>query len=374
MLESSQSPLPVDHASVDRLLADRLSADRDRPVGIAVLGLGRWGIHWLRNFLAAPKARVVSVADAWPASLEKVAALMPAEMPFLTTDWQAAIAQPGVEAVVIVTPAVTHFELITTALELGLHVLVEKPITVNSQEAIAASELADRQNKILMVDHTYLFNPAIQRGRSAIAAGICGEWRYAYGTRSHLGPVRQDVDVMWDLAIHDVVILNHWLGQLPVKVQAKATSWLQDSGLADTVWGTLTYPNGFEATMHWSWLNNDKQRRVGVVGQQGTLIFDELAAEPLVCHQGQFAIQPQGFVPIEQNRQVLTYPVEEPLANACQHFLDCIRQQQPSNIANGWHGVELVQILESLAASMAQNGEPITIEYCRQPLSVMVKS
>jgi predicted dehydrogenase len=338
------------------------------PVGIAVLGLGRWGSHWLRNFADHPAARVVAIADPSAEHLDRADSTFPDYRGYRTTDWQAAIAQPGVAAVVIVTPAITHFELITTALELGLHVLVEKPITVNTTEARIACELADRQELILMVDHTYLFNPAIQRGRLAVQAGNLGELRYAYGTRSHLGPVRQDVDVMWDLAIHDLVILNHWLGESPIAVQAKGQGWLQpDRDLADTVWAELTYPSGFQATMHWAWANPDKQRRLGLVGSQGTLIFDELAAAPLQLQQGTFGDQ---FVPINQHQELLVFPPAEPLANACNHFLDCVQRHQPSTICNGWQGLELVQTLEGIAQSIAQNGASIALEYGRSPVLV----
>jgi predicted dehydrogenase len=336
------------------------------PVGIAILGLGRWGSHWLRNFATHPAARVVAIADPQAENLARAQQSLPGYAGHCSTDWQVAIAQPGVEAVVVVTPAITHFELITTALELGLHVLVEKPITVTMTEARIACELADRQQLVLMVDHTYLFNPAIQRGRSAVQAGNLGDLRYAYGTRSHLGPVRQDVDVMWDLAIHDLVILNHWLGQAPVSVRAKGQGWLQ-SGLADTVWAELSYPSGLQATMHWSWTNPDKQRRLGLVGSQGTLIFDELAAAPLQLQQGTFGDR---FAPINQHQELLVFPPAEPLANACNHFLDCVQRQQPSPICNGWQGMELVQMLEGLAQSIGQNGAPIALEYGRSPVMV----
>jgi predicted dehydrogenase len=333
------------------------------PVGIAVLGLGRWGSHWLRNFAAHPAARVVAIADPQPENLDRAQAMLPGYAGHIGLDWQVAIAQPGVDAVVVVTPAITHFELITTALELGLHVLVEKPITVNTTEARIACELADRQQLVLMVDHTYRFNPAVQRGQAAVRRGTLGDLRYAYGTRSHLGPVRQDVDVMWDLAIHDLVILNYWLGQAPIAVRAKGQSWLQ-SGLADTVWAELTYPHGFKATMHWSWTNPDKQRRLGLVGSQGTLIFDELAASPLQLQQGTFGDR---FVPINQQQELLVFPPAEPLAN---HFLECVQRQQPSTICNGWQGMELVQMLEGLARSIDQNGAPIALEYGRSPVLV----
>ncbi|MBE9029611.1 Gfo/Idh/MocA family oxidoreductase [filamentous cyanobacterium LEGE 11480] len=343
--------------------------EQPEPVGIAVLGLGRWGVHWLRNFAANPAAQIVAMADPSAENLAKARQLLPDYSGYCTTDWQSAIAQPGVRAVVVVTPAITHFELITTALELGLHVLVEKPITVTMAEAQLACELAERQQCVLMVDHTYLFNPVIQRGQAAVPA--LGDLRYAYATRSHLGPVRQDVDVMWDLAIHDLVILNYWLGQAPILVQAKGQGWLQpDRALADTVWAELTYPTGLQATMHWSWSNPDKQRRLGLVGSQGTLIFDELATDNLVLQRGELATSDDQFIPLNQHRQTLETVNQEPLANVCNHFLECVQQNQPSSISAGWQGLELVQMLEGISQSIAHNGAAIALEYGRSPVMI----
>ncbi len=354
-------------------------------IGVAILGLGRWGVHWLRNFIANPHARVVAVADPMPANLQKVADLTIAENIYATTDWQAAIAQPGVTAIVVVTPATTHFELISTALELGLHVLAEKPLTLCPKEAIALAELADRVQKILVVDHTYQFNPAVQAGYDRVQSADLGTLRYAYGTRSHLGPVRQDVDVMWDLAIHDLVILNHWLGCNPTSVRARGMSWLQN-GLADTVWATLHYDrqggppspceglvaspithSEFEATLHWSWLNQDKQRRIGLVGSQGTLIFDELADQPLTLQQGRFDRQGSLFIPQNQTQQNLPFAAAEPLAAVCQHFLTCIAENRQSIMASGWQGAGMVEVLHALATSIRYDGATIPVESARRP-------
>ncbi|MFM2430345.1 MAG: hypothetical protein RLZZ511_1558 [Cyanobacteriota bacterium] len=334
------------------------------PLGVAILGLGRWGVHWLRNFWEHAGARVVAIADPLTENLTRAQTLLPDNHGvYVTTDWQAAIAQPGVAAVVVVTPAVTHFEVVTTALELGLHVLVEKPLTVTTVEAQLVCEVADRQQRVLMVDHTYLFNAAIQQGQRLVQSGQLGDLRYAYATRTHLGPVRQDVDVMWDLAIHDLVILNHWVGSSPVQVAAKGQGWLQpDRGLADTVWAEITYANGFEATMHWAWANADKQRRLGIVGCEGTLIFDELAVSPLQLYQGAMMPVDQRFNPVDQAFRAINVIPVEPLAQACDHFLDCVRWQQPSSIASGWQGLDLVQTLEALARSMQQNGLPVAIQ------------
>jgi predicted dehydrogenase len=344
-----------------------MTATTGAPVGVAILGLGRWGGHWLRNFWEHAGARVMAIADPLPENLHRAEASLPsAHGVYVTTDWQAAIAQPGVSAVVVVTPAVTHFEVVTTALELGLHVLVEKPLTVTTAEAQLVCEVADRQQRILMVDHTYRFNAAVQQGQRLVQSGQLGDLRYAYATRTHLGPVRQDVDVMWDLAIHDLVILNHWVGSSPIQVAAKGQGWLQpDRGLADTVWAEITYANGFEATMHWAWANCDKQRRLGIVGSEGTLIFDELAVSPLQLYQGTMLSVDQRFNPTDQACRAIEVTPMEPLAQACDHFLDCVRWQQPSPIANGWQGLELVQTLEALARSIQRGGLPIEIPAIR---------
>jgi predicted dehydrogenase len=169
-------------------------------------------------------------------------------------------------------------------------VLAEKPLTLKLSESQALCDLAQQQQRQLVIDHTYLFHPVVETGQQVIAKGKLGDLRYGYAARTHLEPVRPDVDALWDLAIHDIAIFNTWLGQTPIQVQATGTVWLQpdrefetdriqdltpisNSGLSDIVMATLTYPNGFRAFLHLCWLNPDKQRRLGVVGSEGTLIF-----------------------------------------------------------------------------------------------------
>ena len=276
-------------------------------IKIAVIGVGRWGVHLLRNFLAHPQVSVVAVVDPHP---ERLAAVKQQfnldENILLTTQWQDLQQVPGLTAVAIATPASTHYALIKDALKQGYHVLAEKPLTLDPVECRELCQLAEQQHLILMVDHTYLFHPAVEQGQAVVQAGKLGDLRYGYATRTHLGPVRQDVDALWDLAIHDIAIFNNWLGQVPVKVQATGTVWLQrrirqeatcylpsspsSQGLADLVWVTLTYPDGFQAYIHLCWLNPDKQRRLGVVGSLGSLIFDEMSpSSPLTLLHGEFA-------------------------------------------------------------------------------------
>lgn len=343
-------------------------------IQIAILGAGRWGTHLVRNFLEHPQAEVVAIVDPNPerlAALQQRHALDPG---IFSTDWAAVLERPEVEAVAIATPAVTHYPLIETALKSGCHVLAEKPLTLDPQEARQLCQLAEQQQRHLLVDHTYLFHPAVARGREVVQSGDLGELRYGYAARTHLGPVRQDVDALWDLAIHDIVIFNHWLQAEPIRVEATGQVWLQQhplplnpQGLVDLVWVKLTYPSGFQAAIHLCWLNPDKQRRLCVAGSQGTLIFDELRAEaPLSIQYGQFDPQPLAegqsrFVPMAERREVLTLEAGEPLRRVCDRFLHCITTQTAPSLSSGWVGAKLVNILAALTQSLNQ-GKPIDIQ------------
>ncbi|WP_416667035.1 Gfo/Idh/MocA family protein [Egbenema bharatensis] len=405
----------MDKSAIASLPLPTLHSPLPTPLKLALFGVGRWGSHLLRNFLALPEAQVVAIVDPCLERLEQLSNrfdLTPDIL--LSTDWNIALSLADVEAVVIATPAVTHYGLIRSALERGCHVLAEKPITLDGKEAIELCQLAAQQQRQLIVDHTYLFHPAVQRGREVIQQGQIGSPRYGYAARTHLGPVRQDVDALWDLAIHDIAIFNSWLNQTPIAVQAQGTNWLHnfsansyscagDSRIAptmpscadnsriaptmpscagdsritptipdsrlptphsDLVWLTLTYPNGFQAVIHLCWSNPDKQRRLSVVGSQGTLVFDELAAAPLSLIQGRLDRQTHPdssqplFVPVDQQTEALLFEPLEPLQQVCSHFLTCIQQNQPSSISSGWLGAELVQILAALTRSL-QTGEVV---------------
>ncbi len=342
-----------------------------RTIAIALLGCGRWGTHLLRNFLELPQANVVAVVDPFEERLGQLAQEFCLDSQvLLTTDWLKAMQLKGVEAVAIATPAATHYPLIKAALQQGLHVLAEKPLTLNPTEAIELCQLAREQQRQLVIDHTYLFHPAVQRGREAIGQQLLGDLRYGYADRTHLGPIRQDVDALWDLAIHDIAIFNCWLNETPVQVQAQGKVWLQPkaepqflNGLADLVWVQLTYPSGFQAFIHLCWSNPHKQRRLCLVGDRGTLVFDELLpGASLTFQQGQLEPVGQQFFPANQQQQILELAQTEPLQEVCQHFLDCVQQNKPSDISSGWLGAELVEILSALTRSLNQGGQEVEVK------------
>jgi len=366
-------------------------------IKIAVVGVGRWGVHLLRNFLEHPRAKVVAVVDPNPERLAEVKQQYKLDHSvLLTTEWQTIKQVAEMEAVVIATPAITHYSLIVDALSWGYHVLAEKPLTLNPVECREICQLAEKQQRQLMVDHTYLFHPAVERGHAVVQEGKLGDLRYGYATRTHLGPVRQDVDALWDLAIHDIAIFNFWLGQIPLIVQAVGTVWLQGgvgeqgewgsggageqgsgrereelisspsphlkstSALSDLVWVTLTYPDGFQAYIHLCWLNADKQRRLGVVGSLGSLIFDEMSQlSPLTLLQGEFEHRGNQFIPVNQRQQVLEIETDEPLRRMCDRFINCVLMNTSSVVSSGWVGTELVQILAALTESLNQGGKPV---------------
>ncbi|MCP6759183.1 MAG: Gfo/Idh/MocA family oxidoreductase [Fischerella sp. CENA71] len=402
-------------------------------IKIAVVGVGRWGVHLLRNFLEHPQVIVAAVVDPNPECLAKIKRQYFSNNTtnnhvFFTTEWSEIKQIIDLDAVVIATPASTHYSLITDALNWGYHVLAEKPLTLDPTECHKLCQLAEKQQRQLMVDHTYLFHPAVERGQTVVQAGELGNLRYGYACRTHLGPVRQDVDALWDLAIHDIAIFNAWLGQQPVSVQASGRVWLQgghgdtedtgirrygdtgntdeilsaspplslsasprlptpgattggtpathwllsassetassftSSGLADLVWVTLTYANGFQAYIHLCWLNTDKQRRLVVVGSRGSLIFDEMSAiSPLTLLHGELEVQGNSYIPINQSQQVLQIEKNEPLKRVCDRFVSCVHNNSPCPVSSGWVGTQLVNILAALTQSLNQGGKPVVL-------------
>jgi predicted dehydrogenase len=356
-------------------------------IGIVVVGVGRWGVHLVRHFSQHPQTNLLAIVDRKPERLPAVQQQFNLDLSsvVLAKDWSEVRQLPAIQAVAIATPASTHYSLIKDALNQGYHVLAEKPLTLDPKECLELCRLAEQKQRQLMVDHTYLFHPAVQRGKEAIAA--LGKLRYGYAARTHLGPVRSDVDALWDLAIHDLCIFNFWLGKNPIQVQATGKIWLQRSenatnsnnsqeittknqlfsqGLADFVTVTLTYPSGFEAQIHLCWCNPDKQRRVCVVGSQGTLIFDEMSPNaPLMIQHGFLEQNNQTWQPVRQKSEVIAVPPGEPLRLVCDRFLDLvINPTQPSKnlpIYSAWLGAELVQILAALSQSLNQGGLPIKI-------------
>jgi predicted dehydrogenase len=334
-------------------------------IGIAILGAGRWGKHFVRHFLRHPQARLVAIVDSNPERLQacKQSFGLDDREIELAANWQDVRTLESIEAVAIATPASTHYALIADALNLGYHILAEKPLTLDPSQAVALARLASKQRRQLFVDHTYLFHPAVEAGLPILQSGQLGDLRYGYASRTHLGPVRQDVDALWDLAIHDISIFNYWLSAIPIQVEAQGAVWLQgDRGLSDLIWAKLRYASGFEAVLHLCWLNPDKQRRLAVVGSEGSLVFDELSAEaPLTLYRGVLEARGRDFSPHNQSQEFIAIPPSEPLRRVCDRFLAVLNGNEPCPLSSGWMGSQLVQILACLSQSLRENGTIVAV-------------
>ncbi|MBE9137781.1 Gfo/Idh/MocA family oxidoreductase [Nodosilinea sp. LEGE 07088] len=342
------------------------------PLNLAIFGLGRWGTHLLRNFLRLPGANVVALVDPHPQRLwESRDRFQLHDTVTCYGTWQPAIAHPGLDAVVIATPAETHYPIIDAALGAGLHVLSEKPLTLESSTSAALCQLAQTQGRQLMVDHTYLFHAAVQQGQPLCSQ--IGTLRYGYAARTNLGPVRPDADVFWDLAIHDVSILNYWVGHMPTAVEAWGPVWLQSQpqdrfpfGLRDAGWLRLIYATepghpALEVVVQVSWANPDRQRRLALVGDRGTLVFDEGSpANPLTLYRGEFQTQALPFLPTAIEAENIAIAPTEPLQAMCQHFLDGVAANRPSPISSGAMATDLIKLMEAIATA-ADTGQRVEI-------------
>jgi predicted dehydrogenase len=324
------------------------------PVKIGVLGYGYWGPNLARCLMATPDARVTMVADVNPGSTRS----LNAENVVCTTDWLRLIESPEVEAVVVATPAETHFDLTRAALRAGKHVLVEKPLALSVSDAEELSRLADSEQRILMVGHTFLFSPAVQRLRTYLADGELGRLYHIDCERVGLGRIRRDVNALWNFGPHDISILLYLLGRSPVDVEARASAVLR-SGIEDIVHVDLGFGDT-TAHIHISWLHPVKIRRMTFIGSRKMVVYDDVSLDAkLTLHDCGVDRVPTSDAPRDFDTFIdfqvisrssdVTIPAldrAEPLARECAHFVDCIRHGHRP-LADGPHGVQVVRVIEA---------------------------
>lgn len=330
---------------------------------IAVIGAGHWGPNLIRNFHNHTTSEVAWVIDRDAARLQ----LAESRYPGVRTadDPAVALADPQVDAVVISTPTVTHYELAAAALRAGKHALVEKPVTARAEEADELCELADRRGLVLMVGHVFLFNGAIRRVKEYLDQRKLGRLFYISMIRTNLGPIRMDVNAAWDLAAHDVAIANDWLGAVPLHAAAQGGSWI-NPGIEDAVFANLWYPDGVMVNLHVSWLSPRKVRDITVVGEKGMLTFDDMnLSEPLRLYDKQVTEQrTPGFIDTfasfrtsirDGDILIPRVATPEPLKAECDHFLECIANgAQP--ISDGRSGAAAVRVLDAISRSIRNGG------------------
>ncbi len=337
-------------------------------IRLAQIGLGYWGPNLLRNLLVLPQAQVVAVADLDPRRLVSIARAG-GDM-VAATDPYAVLDRPDIEAVVIATPAHTHFELTQAALQRGKHVLVEKPLAMCADEGLRLVALAEEKGRVLMAGHTFLYNAAVRRLKQYVDDGELGDVLYLYSQRLNLGRVRQDVNALWNFGPHDVSIILYLLGEVPVDVTARGFAYLQ-AGVEDVVFMTLAFAGGVGAHVQISWLDPRRVRRTTLVGSRKMAVYDDVSTEAkIVIYDRRVdriptADSPREFqsfaefqlLPRRGDVVIPALEFPEPLQVQCQHFLECIRTGARP-LSDGYQGVEVVKVLEAAQASMACGGAP----------------
>jgi predicted dehydrogenase len=334
-------------------------------LGVAVIGAGHWGPNLVRTFHNEVSSRVVLVVDNNEEKLLPIRARFPAVQ--TSVDVADAFRAGGVDAVAIATPTTTHFSLAKAALVAGKHVLVEKPMTTSVAEGRELEQLAASRGLVLMVGHVFLFNAAVRRVRSYIHDSQLGNLYYIAMTRTNLGPIRGDVNVAWDLAAHDISIVNYWLGTEPVSVSASGRSWI-NPGLEDAIFATLHYPDNLLVHLHCSWLHPRKSREIVVVGDRAMLVFDDLQlTEPIRIYDN--VVTEDRYIDSfasyrmavrEGDIVIPRVPGEEPLKTQCDHFVECVAARTPP-LSGAREGLAVVRSLEALQRSLRKGGgiEPV---------------
>ena len=336
------------------------------PFRVGVIGCGYWGPNHVRVFEELLGPGTVDACEPDAVQRDRFARRFP-YVPVYASPAEL-LARSDVRAVVVATPASTHYALVNLALEAGKHVLCEKPFTTNVPDAEVLESRAAEAGLVLMVGHVFLFNAALQYVRRVCHDGTLGTLRYAIATRTNLGPVRTDVDVAADLASHDIAVLNWIAGGLPTTVSAVGASYVV-KGHADAAFVTLGYAGGFTASVHASWLHPEKVRRLTIVGSERMLSWDDLDLEsPVTIYDKHVEAHPHAasygeFLRVSTHTGEVRHPFvpfQEPLKAQAQAFLDAIRNGGP--VTSGAEvGVGVVRVLAATSQSFAGNGFPIRV-------------
>jgi predicted dehydrogenase len=337
-----------------------------RMVGVAVIGCGYWGPNLVRNFSVCADTRVVAVCDKDVGRLKRVAPICPNAK--LTGNFDDVLRNPEIEAVAIATPVATHVHLATAALEAGKHVLVEKPLAGNVRDAEVLVRRAAEAGRILMVDHTYLYSPAIRKIKELVDKGEFGELFYIDSVRINLGQFQSDINVLWDLAPHDLSIIDYLLGRMPRSLAAMGVSHTS-SELEDVAYLNLDFGNSLMATFHVNWLSPVKLRHTIIGGSKRSAVYNDLdPVQPIQIYDsgiqlGQSSEARYGALVSYRMGDIWSPYVsrsEEPLQNVVRHFADCILQnKQP--LTDGESGLRVVRILEAAQRSIKAQGGRITL-------------
>lgn len=335
-----------------------------------VIGYGYWGPNLVRNFAEMPGSQIAAVCDLSPERL----ALVQRRYPGIKTTlrYRELLTDGTIDAVAIATPVSTHFELAMQALQAGKHVLVEKPLTTTSQQAVRLVEEAERRSRVLMVDHTFVYTGAVRKIRELVASNELGDIYYYDSVRVNLGLFQHDVNVIWDLAVHDLSIMDYLFPCQPRAVSA--TGMCHVPGEPENIaYLTLFFDGCLLAHIHVNWLAPVKVRRTLIGGSQKMVVYDDLEpSEPVKVYDKGITVNGN---PESVYQMLVGYragdmwapqvDLTEALGTEVSHFVRCVEEGERP-IADGQAGLRVVRILEAATESIAARGQPVELALERE--------
>jgi UDP-N-acetylglucosamine 3-dehydrogenase len=360
---SNQDPLSGSRQQYEQIAGSRLEQ-----CNVAIIGCGHWGTNHIRAFEQSPQAKVSWVCDLDSERLNVVGRNFPSIK--LTSSIRDVLSDPNVDAISIATPASTHYDIATQALESKKHVLIEKPMAKDSQRAEALAEKARVLGKVLMVGHIYCYVPGVVYMKQLISEGKLGKLHYGIGLRMGLGPIRQDASCTWDLASHDIAMLDYLLGVSPSYVSTHASSFIQrDREIYDYAAIQLKYDTGFQFSLIVSWYAAEKIRTWYLAGSENMVKFDDInKTTPITLFQkGATVIDhvdqslPWEFRIREEATVMPHISQEEPLAIEVRQFVDSIRGSP--TVTDALQGVRVVKVLEAIEESARNKGTLVKVAH-----------
>jgi predicted dehydrogenase len=325
----------------------------EQAIGVAVVGCGWWGRNLVRNCRELGALRCV--CDSTETGRRDAQQVAP-DVPVVSTLSEAL--ECDVDAVVIATPAETHFEIARAALAAGMDIFVEKPITLDLEQGAWLVREARTKGRILMVGHVLEYHPGVVALADMVQSGRLGRVQYVYSHRLSLGKIRREENALWSFAPHDIAVIVRLLGGMPIQVTATGGSYIQPN-IADVTLTSLLFDNGVRAHIHVSWLHPFKEQRLVVVGSKRMASFDDVAKK-LVLYDQRVELHEGMPVPIRGEGELVAYASDEPLRLEMAAFLEAARTRRPP-IADGESGIRVLRVLHAAQRSLMTNGHPVAL-------------
>jgi len=336
-----------------------------RKLKIGVVGCGYWGPNLIRNFRSLPDCQLKIMCDLSQERLAHLKTLYPEVQ--RSMDYGHMLNGIELDAVVIATSVKSHYPMAKASLLAGKHTFIEKPMASSSEQCEELIEIAQKKGLVLMIGHTFLYSPAVKKIREIVASGDIGEIRYISSRRLNLGLFQKDINVVWDLAPHDISIILSIIGEQPITVNCRGSAHITQ-GIEDVTTMCLGFAKQRTAIIHSSWLDPRKVREMTIVGSKRMIVYDDLAPLEKIRIFDARVESPPHYDTFAEFQYAYHYgdmyvpyiKQEEPLKTECQHFLDCIKNGKTA-LTDGKQGLELVRILEASTKSLERGGAPVEL-------------